>query len=186
MSSVSLSINLLKNKQVGFFGEFINWTLTIGRLVIIITELIALSAFLYRFSLDRKLIDLQSQIKEKQTIISSLKSNTAEYLDLQERLYLASKFSLLSMERHKILTDILNLTPQDITLSRLSLDKNGIQIDADLQNLSSLIFFVNSLKNYPSIDALNLGSIDNKLSANLITVGITATLKKSQYEDVKQ
>lgn len=186
MSSGSFSINLLKNKRVGFFGEFINWTLTIGRLVIIITELIALSAFLYRFSLDRKIIDLRSEIKQKVAIISSLKTNEAKYRDLQERLYLTSKFSLLSQERHKILTDILNLTPQDITLNRLSLDKNGIQIDADVQNVSSLIFFVNSLKNYPSIDTLNLGSIDNKLSANLITVGITATLKQSKYENTEQ
>lgn len=180
------SINLLKNKQVGFFGGFINWTLTIGRLVVILTELIALSAFLYRFSLDRGLIELRTQIKQKQTIISPLKSNEAKYRNLQDRLYLASNFSSLSMEWNKILRDILNLTPQGITLNNLSLNKNSVNINANARSVSSLVIFTNSLKKYPGIDTLSLDGIEKKQSTNLIIVNITATLKQSEYDIIKQ
>lgn len=179
------SINLLRNKQSDFFSQFINWVLTIGRLVVVITGLIALSAFLYRFSLDRQLIDLRSQIKQKQVIIASQKDNEAKYRDLQDRLYLASNFSNLSAERVKTLKDILGLTPQDVKLKNLSLTKDVLNITANAQGISSLTIFVNSLKKYPNIDTLSLDSIENKLSTNFTVVNISGTLKKSKYENVK-
>ena len=178
------SINLLKNTQNGFSAEFINWTLTIGRLLVIITELIALGAFLYRFSLDRHIIDLRSQIKQKQVIIASQKDNEAKYRDLQDRLYLASNFSALSQERIKTLKDILGLTPQDMKLKNLSLTKDVLSITANAQGISSLSIFVNSLKKYPNIDTLSIDSIENKPSSNLTVVNISGTLKKSKYDNI--
>jgi len=179
------SINLLKNKQGDFFNQFINWVLTIGRLVVIIIELIALSAFLYRFSLDRQLIDLRSQIKQKQTILSSQKENESKYRDLQDRLYLASNFSALTMERITTLKDILSLTPQGMKLSTISLTKENFSITTDVQNMSSIRFYVNSLKKYPTLDTLSLDSIEKKALSNLTVVNISGTFKKSKYEDVK-
>ena len=185
MLNRSPSINLIKSTQVDFFAEFINWTVTIGRLLVIITELIALSAFLYRFSLDRQLIDLRSQIKQKQVIIASQKDNEVKYRDLQDRLSLASNFSLLSEERVKTLKDILGLTPQNMKLKNLSLTKDVLNITANAQGISSLTIFVNSLKKYPNIDTLSLDSIENKPSTNLAVVNISGTLKKSKYENVE-
>ena len=99
MSNRSPSINLIKNTQVDFFTELINWALTVGRLLVIIIELIALGAFLYRFSLDRRLDELRTDIKAKQTIVLTQKDNETKYRDLQDRLQLASSSSSLSMER---------------------------------------------------------------------------------------
>lgn len=175
------SINLLKNKDVDFLNEFIKWTLTIGRLVVIITELIALSAFIYRFSLDRRLIDLRSEIKQKQTIVAAQKTNEAKYRDLQDRITLASNFSNLSLEKHKILTDILNLTPQGITLNNLVFGKDSINIGTNVRMVSSLSLFINSLKNYPSIETISIDNIENRPQTNFIVVGITVGLKKSQF-----
>ena len=180
------SINLLKNTQNGFSAEFVNWALTVGRLLVIITEVIALAAFLYRFSLDGHIIDLRSQIKQKQVIIASQKDNEVKYRDFQDRLYLASNFSLLSKERVKTLKDILGLTPQNMKLKNLSLTKDILNITANAQGISSLTIFVNSLKKYPNIDTLSLDSIENKPSTNLTVVNISGTLKKSKYENVEQ
>jgi hypothetical protein len=93
--------------------------------------------------------------------------------------------SNLSHERHKILRDILSLTPQGIKLNDLSLNKNNISINANVQAISSLTLFVDLLKNYPSIDTLSLDNIENKPSANLIIVSITAILKQSKYDKIK-
>lgn len=185
MSNRSPSINLIKNTQNGFFAEFVNWILTIGRLLVIIIELIALGAFLYRFSLDRQLIDLRSQIKQKQTIVSSQKANEAKYRNLQDRLYLASNFSALSMEQTKTLKDILDFTPQGMKLKNISFAVDSISITANIQDISSLSVFVNSLKKHPNIDALSLDSIEKRPLTDLIVANISGTLKKSKYENVK-
>ena len=52
MENSPASINLVKKNEKSSVDKFINWTLSIGRLIVIITEIIAISAFLYRFSLD--------------------------------------------------------------------------------------------------------------------------------------
>src|SRR3990170_4903897 len=107
-------INLLNSKQSSFFERFINWTLTIGRIVIIVTELIALSAFLYRFSLDQQLIDLHSKIKQEQAIVEYLKESEATYRNLQDRLTVAANFSQIGENRVKIFKDIIAFAPSGI------------------------------------------------------------------------
>ena len=42
----SASINLVKGDKDDFLNKFIDWALTIGRLLVIITEIIALSFYL--------------------------------------------------------------------------------------------------------------------------------------------
>ena len=74
MASIKPSINLFKDKNKNFFDLFIKWALSIGRVVVIATEAIALSAFLYRFSLDQQLIDLNDKIVQKQALVKLLKN----------------------------------------------------------------------------------------------------------------
>lgn len=184
MSNKSPSINLIKSTQVDFFAEFINWILTVGRLLVIVVELIALGAFLYRFSLDKQLEGLHDQIKLKQTIVLSQKNNEIKYRDMQDRLQLASSFTNLSKERGKTIKDILYFIPQDMKLNSLSLNLDTINITANIQTVSSLTFFVNSLKKHPNIDTLSIDSIENKPSNNLTVVNISGTLKKSKYGNI--
>src|SRR3990167_8384915 len=156
------SLNLLKDREEKFFDIFISWALTIGRLVVILTEIIALSAFIYRFTLDRQLIDLHSQIKQKGIIVSFLKNKEDTYRDLQGRLSITSAFSDSANRKVKILEDII---------------ENRISVDANFQFISSLKSFVDSLKTYQNVESISINKIDNRLSSAVITVNITADLK---------
>lgn len=172
------SINLLEGRRKGFLDKFINWALTIGRFIVIITEAIALLAFLYRFSLDRQLIDLHSKIKQEQIVVSSLKENEKEYRNLQERLALASKFTDKGEQTVKIFKETVALAPKDFVFSNLTLSEDRLTINASVQRIASLTTFIKTLRNYPSISTLSLDKIENKISSGRIAVGITATLKK--------
>lgn len=178
MVNKPISINLLKNKEVSLFDRLINWALTIGRLLVITTELVALSAFLYRFSLDRQLIDLHSKIKQEQAIVSILKNNEDKYRNLQDRLSLASNFSSSGSTITKIFQDVVKFAPSDMTFNSLTLNKNGINIDASVQTTSSLSSFVNSLTNYPVIKTVVINNIENKPLSSSIAVSLTASLKQ--------
>lgn len=168
-----LYINLLNNRQGDFVDKFIDWALTVGRLLIILTELIALSAFLYRFSLDRRLIDLHGKIKQEESIVKALKNSEDKYRSLQDRLTLASNFSSSGTEKIKIFQDILNFASEGLTLNNLVMRESRVSIDAIAQNTSSLKAFTNSLKTYPKIKKLNLDNIQIKQSSGLI-VSFTA------------
>ena len=171
------TINLVKTKHIDFFERFIGWALTIGRLVVIGTELIALICFVYRFSLDSQLIDLHSKIKQEQAVINFLKKDEETYRNLQDRLSVAGTFSSLGTEKIKIFNDVLGLTPQGITFTNFSLDSDRIQMAADVESVFSLSSFVESLKTYPKIDSVSIDKIENRPSTGLIKITITTTLK---------
>lgn len=180
----SLSINLVKGQDKGFFDKFINWALTVGRLVVILTELVALSAFLYRFSLDRRLIDLHDQISQKQSIVKILKQKEDTYRNIQGRLALAATLTKTGQEKTQIFSDILRLAPPDFIFNNIVLSQATVRIDASAQSVSSLASFIRDIKNYKETSSVSLDKIENKTAGTAITVSIAVRLKKASDQNV--
>lgn len=176
MNNSSARINLIKKKEVAAFDKFINWTLSIGRLIVIITEIIAISAFLYRFSLDEKLVSLHDEIEQKQKQLSLLKTDEKNFRNLQDRLSLASKFSEDGVKTFKTFQDIIGFTPQEIKFSDLILKKDQTTINISANSISSLTQFVNSLKGYSKTKSVSVDSIENKPNVGL-SIAVTALFK---------
>lgn len=183
MSKKHRSVNLLKAKEISFLDKFLNWALTVGRLVVIATELIALFAFIYRFSLDRQLIDLHSKIRQEEAIVNSLKESEQSYRNLQDRLAAAAKFSETGGEEYTVFKDIVSFIPQGMNLNQITIYQDRVQLDANFQFVSSLTAFINVFKNYPKISSVSINKIENKLSSAVITVGITANLAQENKSD---
>lgn len=182
MRNKAISINLIGRKKT-FVDKFINWSLTIGRLIIIITELIALGTFLYRFDLDRKLIDLSDEITKKQAIVRYLKANEDKYRNLQGRLSIASKFIDNSTNHIKIFNDIITMAPNDLTFKTISSTGDGIKIDSSLRSVSSLAKYIQSIKDYPQVQSVSLDKIENKTSNSTINVSLSITLKTQAQQN---
>ncbi len=180
MAKKTPDINLLKTGKVNVVDEVIKWSITIGRVLIIAVEVIALSAFLYRFTLDRQLIDLHSKIKQEQAIVDFFKENEQMYLNLQDRLDVASTYSNQSSEKFKIFNDIIGFAPSGIIFNNFSLYEDKIRINATTDSISALSTFVNELKNYSLISTLSVDKIENKPSTSLITFGISAGIKQEK------
>ncbi len=169
-------LNLLKSRKKDTVDTIINWSITIGRFMVIAVELVALSAFLYRFSLDRQIIDLNSKIKQQEAAIQLLKDNEIQYRNLHERLASASTLSTTSMQKIKVFQNIVDLLPQNILLNTLSVLENKITINVSSRDTSSLKQFVNSLKTYPQISKLFLNSIGVK-DASGLTLNLVANIQ---------
>lgn len=176
MSNNPPSINLVRNKQIPFFDKFMNWALTIGRLIIIVTEVVAIMVFIYRFSLDEKLVELHSSIKQKQNMISVLRNDENKYRDLQDRIALAATFSAKGARVNQTIADIVSLIPSQVRINELILNKDRINIAVNVTSVSSLANFIDPLKSYPGIKSISIDNIENKPSVGL-SVDITALLK---------
>lgn len=172
-------INLV-SLRISFVDKFINWVLSVGRAVVVITEVIALSAFLYRFSLDRQLIDTHSKIKQEQAILNYSKVSEDKYRNLQDRINIASQFSKLEENEVKTLKDIISLAPSGVSFNNLTINGDKIKINISVNIISQLGTFTDSLKSYPSINSVSIDSIENQTTNSLITVGITGSLKPNK------
>ena len=86
MLPANIEINLLPKDPFleSPLGKILQWALSAGRYLVIVTELVVVISFATRFSLDRRVTDLNSAIHQKQIIIQS-------YGDLEERVLTVQK-----------------------------------------------------------------------------------------------
>ncbi|HSX40566.1 MAG TPA: hypothetical protein VLF68_03040 [Candidatus Saccharimonadales bacterium] len=165
-------------KQRGVFDKFIDWSLTVGRAIVMITEIIALVAFLYRFSLDRTLVDLHDQIKQRANVVSYLKSSEETYRSLQDRISYAKTYSTQGQKQVKVFQDILGLVPSTLIVQSITLNDTTLKIDANALSVSGLTTFVNALRSYKGIASVSVDRIENNPSSALISISLTATMQK--------
>lgn len=173
------SINLAKNRGEHLSDRIFAFALTIGRVLVIVTEAIALGAFLFRFGLDRQLVDLHDRIKQEQAIVSLLKNNEATYRNLQDRLSLEKGIDTNSGNSVKIYQDISNMIPSDMAVSSLSFSDTSIRVEGSVQTLISLSSFVTKLKAYSLVQRVSLDKLENKASEGTINISLTIYLKQN-------
>lgn len=176
--TASITINLAKNRGESLVDRVIAFALTIGRVLIIITELIALGAFLYRFTLDRTLVGLHDAISQEGTIVRLLHNNEVLYRSVQNRLSLASLLTK-SPPLEQYLIDIKSFAPVNMTIQTIAVAPDAIRIQASAQSVDSLTLFVEKIKQYPQVKSVSIDSINNKTTTDVITVSITVTLKNA-------
>jgi len=85
----SKQINLIPQDEFesSNFGRILKWALSTFRIVVIVTELIVMSAFLSRFWLDAKNSDLNEEINVNKSQIIAYKDIETEFRSLQKNLF---------------------------------------------------------------------------------------------------
>jgi len=167
-------INLLPNKADHILNDFLSWSLTIGRLLVILTETLALCVFLYRFTLDRQIIDLHGEIKTDSLIVANFKGEDT-YRNLQKRLEQARDYDSIQGKELTLLHEIIELGRGKVTFKNIAItnDKIGIIVQAPSANILSV--FTHDLKNTPNITGVSVDLVENRTSNGVVTVSLTAT-----------
>jgi len=172
-------INLLPNHGDTLFVQFLNWALTIGRLLIILVETLALGVFLYRFSLDMQTQDLKDKIKVQRSIVQSFKPQEDVFRNLQSRLALVKTYDAQSANSPNILSKIIDEGRGHITFRKIYISNDVIRIEAQASTALPLTEFVNSLKTFPHVTGISIDKVENRTSSAEIIAGISAYLTKT-------
>ncbi len=174
------SINLNRLNQKNFVDKFIDWAMTFGRVAVILTEIIALSAFLYRFTLDRQLVDLHDKIVQKETYVKLLKSNEDKYRNLQDRLSAIAHLDSDAKRKIALLSTIYSLAQGSFSITDIRMADQSLHVNARAASINDVSQFINQVKKQPDIDSVSVDKIENKTTSAIIIVGITVSIKKQQ------
>ena len=172
-----VSVNLVKGRKPHFFEKFTNWALTAGRIVVILTEMVALGAFLYRFGLDRQLVDLHDKIVQEQNIVKFLKKNEDIYRNFQDRTTLASHIMSSQGKIMSVYQGIIAILPKSMTVKNITFSPGNMHLEASIQSVSELTTFINNLKNQPQVSNVSLDKIENRATIAITDVSISITFK---------
>ncbi|MFA6008204.1 MAG: PilN domain-containing protein [Candidatus Shapirobacteria bacterium] len=170
MPSVKKEISLLPNDENNntLIARILKWLTTVGRIVIIFTELIVISAFLSRFWLDRKNSDLSEVIRQQTAILASTQDFETDYRSLQERLKYISSFYQSEPKYVDNLNSLIQSLPDGIYFQSLNLssDPKTSQVLAQVELYSyqedPIVNFITNLKLNPDISSVNVQKIEKK------------------------
>lgn len=161
------NINLLQQRgaPLTFWEKFYDWITNTARVIVIVTELLVLGAFGWRFWLDRKLNDLKSEIKVKGETLKSLSRQEDEIRDLQAKTETYNNLWDNSSYLYSVLREVNGYLVSDISDLNLSMRRNaegsvlsvsGILPRDEIDNLE------NDLKDSSSFSEVKLSSIEKQ------------------------
>jgi hypothetical protein len=179
MSARKEQINLLP--EMGFetttTGRILSWILSTFRIIVIVTEIIVMIAFLSRFWLDAQNTDLKEEIEQKQAVLTASVSFEKNFKDTQKRLEI---FSELSKEEGKV-TEVLSTATsylplsEDLFLSSFTVNSTGIIIEGTSPNEQSIHQYIVNLVSSDKFNEIGLVSLkSNAKDPSLIDFEITA------------
>jgi len=144
-------INLLQKEDFEKrpLGKFLNWALTVGRWIVVFTELVVILAFLSRFKLDTDLADLQDKIREKQSIVVNSASFEKTFRSAQNRIIQIQSVENNQLGVNKILEEFQRITPSDLIIKSLNFKEKVLTVTGTSFNESGLSLFINNLSGSP-------------------------------------
>jgi len=145
--------------EKGTWGKILKWTLTVGRHIVIFTELVVILAFLSRFKLDRDLTDLGERIRQQQAIITSWNSFEKEFRFLNKQLQIIEELRKNQIESNEILDELASLVPFDVVVSDFSVSNKQLGLTGNAFSETGLSTFLKSLRNSKKFKNISLAQI---------------------------
>jgi len=170
-----ITVNLLPRDAFtnSTIGHILTWSLSTGRYIVVFTEMIVILTFLSRFTLDRKLTDLNETILKQQAVVESFGDLEPKVRNIQKKTEFIRQFN----SRVKVL-DLLDFldanTPETITLDKLSVRADSFSLESVAYSPLVLNTFVNTLRGDPRFSDVSLGQISTTEKESGISFSISA------------
>jgi len=153
-------ISLLPTREEISPGEkFLNFCLTFGRYIVIGTEIIVFSCFIFRFTLDRQLEQLSESIEQKQAIIQSFSRQEEKIRLLQTQLTNFKEIRASKKEPTVFFKNLVDILPPAIFLEEVTLQKNKVYLTATAYSNQDLAVFLNKIALSENFQQPTLGQV---------------------------
>lgn len=176
MSAQPFTLNLLPKSafEKSLFGRIIKWGLTTGRHIIIIVEILVITAFLSRFKLDSDVGELEEALKQRQTILESYIPTEQVFLEIQTRLNIAQKVFTSQKNFGQIMETVIKSLPQPSILNSINVDGPGnVSANITVPDETQVAIAVQKLVDSKTWKSANVGEIFNDRSGITFVIKLT-------------
>ncbi len=177
-NSEEKSIELLPQKEFEEYPlskKLITWVTSIGRIVIIFTELIAFSVFVGRIKLDRELTDLTDALENQLLVVENANAFAKDFQDLQQRIATIKKLRQEQVPASPTVFLLASLLPKDVELTGLTLARDESYLLAKTDSATAFAKTILNLKSSPKIEEIALTS--GRFSAKDSTYNFSLAIK---------
>jgi Tfp pilus assembly protein PilN len=173
------NINLLPEK--GFSttstGQVLHWLLSSFRIIVIVTEIIVMVAFLSRFWLDARNTDLSEEIEYKQAVLSASSDFEKEYRKSHNKLAVLTDVYRDETWATRYISEIVTYQPEQIFLISFSAkSEKEIEITGTSANLGRIQQFIVNLNSVDTFKKVSLTELRSEPRTTLIVFSITINI----------
>ena len=187
--STDLNIDLLpKATSSGTTGEAVHWALTVGRYLVIFTEIVALGAFLVAIWFSKEKNDLKTSIKQKQAEITVYQNCDSEdktkfcedrFRKVQNQINQVVSLESSQVKNNKVLSELLTILPVGIKLDSLAIERNQLNFSGTLPSETELQTLIKSINGSTKITGLDVTSLTRE--NNLLKFTASASIQRSNF-----
>lgn len=128
-------INLLPPRDNNFTDRIIYFSFHYLRYILVITQLVVIGVFFFRFQIDQKVVDLRDSIKQKSEIITVSNSLLKEMKTIDIKMQSIGVAIENQSTLQKMYEYFLSSFPADLFLTKMELRNDGIIIEGYTQNI---------------------------------------------------
>lgn len=155
-------INLFPPPKLSIIDKAVFFSYNYLRYILVITQLVVLGVFTYRFTVDQEIVDLKDKLRHKQGIvkISSPLLNHAALVD--ERMRNIKSVITKQDEFNEMVYYYLGLFPASFNANRITLSQNEIYLEGTTNDVLILQSFYNRLKKEDRFEMYELSNLQRK------------------------
>lgn len=163
-------INLLPREEflTSTVGRVFAWILSTFRVIVIVTEILVMLAFLSRFWLDAQNTDLNELIKQKQAVLAASLDFENEFNDTRERLSVFSEYATSQGVITHALVSISSNLPPDMFLTSISFSNKAVTVQGTSPTETSIQQFVVNLDSNKDFENVTLEDVRSKQEQFLV------------------
>lgn len=152
-------INLLEKKDPSLLDRFIFFGLNYLRYIIVITQLVVIGVFFYRFQIDQRIIDLKEGVEQKKEIVKIVLPLLNEVAKIDKKTLIIDEIIVKQKDFSEMLNYFIVLFPETIILSNMEIKGGSIKISGDAANAQHLQTFYTLLKRDNKFKSVSLQNI---------------------------
>jgi Tfp pilus assembly protein PilN len=178
-------INLLPQKEfaASTLGRILTWILSTFRIIVIVTEIIVMIAFLSRFWLDAKNTDLNEEIKRKQAAIAASLPFENDFKDIQARLDIYAGLAREEGVMSNTVSMLASYLPPDVVLTSLTFGKSGVEIGGMSPSETSVARLIANLQGEDSFQNVRVTEIrSGEKDISILSFKIALEFKKEEQK----
>jgi len=152
-------INLLEKKDIGFLDKLTFFSLNYLRYIIVITQLVVIGVFFYRFQIDQKIIDLKEGVEQKKEIVKIVLPLLDEVAKIDKKTLIINETLLKQKKFSEMIDYFITSFPETISLTNMEVKNESIKITGDATNAQHLQAFYTLLKEENKFKMVSLQNI---------------------------
>lgn len=152
-------INLLEKKEASLLDKLTFFGLHYLRYIIVITQLVVIGVFFYRFQIDQRIIDLKEGVDQKKEIIQIVLPLLKEAAKIDKKTSIIEKTITEQKDFSTMVDYFIASFPETITLTNMEIKSGSIKVSGDAndpKHLQAFYLFLKKDKKFKGVTLQNI------------------------------